>query len=40
MKESHNIIETILNIQPRDSGGSGGKSSDEEIESLCGLLNE
>ena len=35
LKESNMAINTILNIQPRDVSGSGGKTSDEIVEELC-----
>jgi len=38
---STKIIETIVSIQPRDTGGSDGKSSDDiVIELAIGLLKE
>ncbi len=39
MKESTMAIQTILNIQPREAGGSGsdGKTPDETVTELCKL---
>ena len=41
LKESKNALETILSIQPRDTGSGGsGKSSDEIVVELCTMFEE
>ncbi|CAK9062635.1 Dynein axonemal heavy chain 8 (Axonemal beta dynein heavy chain 8) (Ciliary dynein heavy chain 8) [Durusdinium trenchii] len=35
MKEASEMIMTIIETQPKDSGGSGGKSTDEIVKDLC-----
>jgi len=35
MKEASEMITTIIETQPKDSGGSGGKSTDEIVKDLC-----
>jgi dynein heavy chain len=41
VKESKKALDTILNIQPRDSGAASNmKSQDEIIEDLCNMLEE
>jgi len=35
MKEASEMIATIMETQPKDSGGSGGKSLDEIVKDLC-----
>ena len=40
MKESLNILNIISDIQPRDSGGSDGQSSDQIIFEMCETFNQ
>ncbi|CAJ1345300.1 unnamed protein product [Effrenium voratum] len=35
MKEASEMITTIVETQPKDSGGAGGKSTDEIVKDLC-----
>lgn len=35
MKEASEMLTTIIETQPKDSGGSGGKSMDEIVKDLC-----
>ena len=35
MKEASEMIATIMETQPKDSGGSGGKSTDEIVKDTC-----
>eukprot|EP00931_Biecheleriopsis_adriatica_P036383 TRINITY_DN2095_c0_g1_i5.p1 TRINITY_DN2095_c0_g1~~TRINITY_DN2095_c0_g1_i5.p1 ORF type:complete len:4649 (-),score=1173.32 TRINITY_DN2095_c0_g1_i5:61-14007(-) len=35
LKEASEMISTIIETQPKDSGGSGGKSMDEIVKDLC-----
>merc|ERR1712070_552617 len=37
---SNALMHTILMLQPRDSGGGGGKSSDEIVLELCAHMAE
>ena len=39
-KESKKVIDTILSVQPRDSGSSGSVSPDQIVAQLCASLQE